>query len=216
MQDIKEYVNKLNNEFVEVVGGSYVRVDTGEIFTKTEVQKYVQLQLENYTNKNLEKIKQTSFKSLGVMPDQIIIKRKTKEKHKNNKDKYDGGDFNIVYRNKILEVHDMKLEVNEKLVYYVLRDFIAYPSNCIMINEQIPTFTELENVIGLKERTIRKVIKSLEEKGLFKLMQSGHRKAIYVNPIYYASGKELNIETLEIFGLVECDSRKVESYINNK
>lgn len=120
---------------------------------------------------------------------------------------------NFVFRESINCLVSMKLEVNEKLVYYVLRDFIAYPSNSVMINEQIPSFVELEVIVGIKERTIRKALKSLEIKGLIKLVQSGHKKAIYVNPAYYASGKELNIDVLEMFELVECDNRKVDAYL---
>ena len=96
----------------------------------------------------------------------------------------------------------MKLEVNEKLVYFVLRDFTVFPSNSIMINGQVPTFAELEPIIGLKERTIRKAVKSLEAKGLFKLKQSGHKKVIYVNPSYYATGKNLDIDTVKMFDLM--------------
>jgi hypothetical protein len=107
----------------------------------------------------------------------------------------------------------MKLENNEKLVFYVLRDFIAYPSNCIMINGHIPSFPEFEAIVGLTERTIRKAIKSLIEKGLFQTKMSGHKKALYVNPAYYASGKNLDIDTLKMFGLLEFDEEKVESYL---
>lgn len=212
MRGIKEYIESVNKEFIEVIGGSFVRVDTGEIFNLVEVQKYVQKKMEKYTKRNLDEIKHHTFESMGVEPDQLLVKRKEK-KHKNNKSRFEGGEFNIVYREKIEGVISLKLEVNEKLVYYVLRDFIAYPSNCVMINEEIPTFEQLEPIIGLKERTIRKALKSLEVKGLIKLRQSGHRKAIYVNPSYYASGKDLNIDVLEMFDLVQCDNGKVDSYL---
>jgi len=109
---------------------------------------------------------------------------------------------NIVYRDMVQELIGMQLEVNEKLVYYVLRDFTVFPSNSIMINGKVPTFAELEHIIGLKERTIRKAIKSLEQKELFKLKQSGHKKVIYVNPEYYATGKNLGIDTVKMFDLM--------------
>lgn len=213
MSEINEYIQKINKEFVEVVGGSFIRVDTYEMFTATEVKKYVQKKMELFNQKNVAYSKKESLAAFGIAPDQELKNRRSKIKHTNNKSRHDGGEFNIVYRGELEGVLNMKLELNEKLVYYVLRDFIAYPSNCIMINEQIPTFEELEHIVGLKERTIRKVVKSLEEKGLIKLVQSGHRKAIYVNPAYYASGKDLYIETLEMFGLVDCDNLKIESYL---
>jgi hypothetical protein len=214
--EITKYISELNKEFVEVVGGSFVKTDTGEIFTKTEVQKYVQRKLEKYSSKILETVKKESFKSFEAIPDQQLINNRSKDNLKRikTKDRYDGGEFNIVYRNKINEVINMKLDTNEKLVYFTLRDFITYPSNCILINDEVPTFPQLENIVGLKERSIRKSIKSLEEKGLVKLQQSGHRKAVYVNPSYYASGKDLNIEVLQMFDLVECDENKINSYLN--
>ena len=109
---------------------------------------------------------------------------------------------NLVYRDFVTELINMQLEVNEKLVYYVLRDFTVFPSNSIMINDKVPTFEELEPILGLKERTIRKAVKALELKGLFKLKQSGHKKVIYVNPEYYATGKNLDIDTVKMFDLM--------------
>jgi hypothetical protein len=213
--DIDKFIDELNKEFKEVIGGSYVKVETGEIFTKAEVQKYVQKKLEIYSAKHLETVKKSSFESFGTMPDQQLFNKRSKGNSRmKTKDRYDGGNFNMVYRNKIDEVVNMKLDINEKLVYFTLRDFIVHPTNCILINDEVPTFPQLENIVGLKERSIRKAIKSLEEKGLVKLKQSGHRKAIYVNPSYYASGKDFNTEVLQMFGLVECDDEKVNSYLN--
>ena len=107
----------------------------------------------------------------------------------------------------------MKLSNNEKLVFYVLRDYIQYPTNCIVINDSIPSIKDLEPLVGLTERSMVGVLKSLEEKKLIKRVQSGHKKAIYVNPEYYASGKDLEIETLKLFGLLECDDTKIDQYI---
>jgi DNA-binding transcriptional ArsR family regulator len=75
---------------------------------------------------------------------------------------------------------------------------------------------ELEPIIGLSERSIRESLKSLEEKGLIKLIQSGHRKAIYINPSYYATGKDLDSDTLQMFSLIKCDDEKVNEYLINE
>lgn len=128
---------------------------------------------------------------------------------------YEGGDFNIVYRNKIEGVNNMKLNNNEKLVFYVLRDFAQYPTNCIVIKDSIPAMKDLEPIIGLNEKTIRRSLKSLEEKTLVKLVQYGHRKSIYINPEYYATGKDLDIKTLQLFDLIDCDDEKINDYIKN-
>lgn len=214
MQNINEYIQSINNEFESLVGGSYVKIDTGEIFTETEVKKYAQRKIEKYVSDNLQDIKKETYKNFEVMPEQNLYnKRSPKKKSKKTKSKYDGGEFNIVYRNKIKDVLTMKLNTTEKLIYYVLRDFIAYPTNCLLINGEVPTREELEPIIGIKERSIRKALNSLEEKGLLKQVQYGHRKAIYFNPEYYASGKELDIDVLKMFNIVQCDNEKVESYL---
>jgi len=195
MSEMKDFVEKINSEFVNMVGGSYVSTRTGEIFTKNELDKLVKSKVEAF---NIERFKESI--ACGVPLDQILMKKKPPKKE--TKTTYEGGDFNIVYRFKLEELLNMKLEVNEKLVYYILRDFTVFPSNSIMINDKVPTFEELEPILGLKERTIRKAVKALELKGLFKLKQSGHKKVIYVNPEYYATGKNLDIDTVKMFDLM--------------
>jgi len=195
MSEMINFVEKLNSEFVSMVGGSYVSTRTGEIFTKNELDKLVKSKVEAF---NIERFKESV--ACGVPLDQILMKKKPPKKE--TKTTYEGGDFNIVYRFKLEELLNMKLEVNEKLVYYILRDFTVFPSNSIMINDKVPTFEELEAIVGLKERTIRKAVKNLEIKGLFKLKQSGHKKVIYVNPSYYATGKNLDIDTVKMFDLM--------------
>ena len=195
MSEMKDFVNEINSEFVNMVGGSYASIKTGEIFTQKELDKLVKSKVEAF---NIERFKESV--ACGVPLDQILMKKKPPKKE--TKTTYEGGDFNIVYRFKLEELLNMRLEVNEKLVYYILRDFTVFPSNSIMINDKVPTFEELEPILGLKERTIRKAVKALELKGLFKLKQSGHKKVIYVNPEYYATGKNLDIDTVKMFDLM--------------
>lgn len=217
MQTINQLVEEINKEFVEVVGGSFINTMTGEVFTGAEVRKYVQRKIEQYNIEHMKQVSLTALKEFDIAPDQHITNKRSNEnlkKKKNLKSTYDGGQFNMTYRNRLEVMSNMKLDNNEKLVYYVLRDFIAYPSNSVVIREETPRFVDLEEIVGLKERTIRKALKSLEERGVIKLKQDGYRKSIVVNPEYYASGKDLNTETLQMFGLVECDDDKVESYLN--
>lgn len=195
MSEMKDFVDELNSEFIGMVGGSYVSTKSGEILTQKELDIHFKEKVEAF---NIERFKESA--TCGVHLDQILMKKKPPKKE--SKSTYDGGEFNIVYRFKLEELLNMQLEVNEKLVYYVLRDFTVFPSNSIMINGQVPTFEELEPIIGLKERTIRKAVKSLEQKGLFKLQQSGHKKVIYVNPAYYATGKNLDMDTVKMFDLM--------------
>jgi hypothetical protein len=214
----RKYLENVSDEFVQITGGTYVHIKTGEMFTEAEYKKYTQKKIEQFYSEFLESSKRISVKEVGTISDQQLFNKRSKDKTKlKGKIRYDcdkGAGFNIVYRDTIEGVRNMKLTTTEKLVYYVLRDFINYPTNCILINDKVPTFLELEKIVGLKERTIREMVKSLETKGLFKLKQHGHRKAIYVNPTYYASGKELDPEVLQMYNLIECDDEKVDSYLN--
>ena len=45
------------------------------------------------------------------------------------------------------------------------------------------------------------------------MSQCGYKKSIVINPEYYATGKELDIDTLKLFNLVECDEEKVNNYL---
>jgi DNA-binding transcriptional ArsR family regulator len=215
---LMKLIDEINGEFKEIIGGTFVRLDTGELFTKAEVDKYATRKIELFSAQQLSEIKDISQEILGVQPEQHLYNKRSKKVKSNNKIKFDNGDFNIAYKNTdiLMELINMKLEVNEKLVYYVLRDFISFPSNSVLINGEVPTMTDLEPLIGLKERTIRKALKTLEEKGLVKLMNSGVRKCIFFNPFYFASGKELDSATLKMFELLECNEDKVEEYIKSK
>lgn len=214
--DLKILINKLNNEFEATIGGTYVKLDTGELFTQIEVNKYISRRLEEFSQKQLRDIKETSNKIFGVEPEQVLINKRSKKPKLKNKAKFDNGDFNMVYKNQnvLMELMNMKLEVNEKLVFYVLRDFISFPDNSVLINGEVPAMKDLEPIIGLKERTIRKALKGLEQKGLVKLKRSGVRKCIFYNPYYIASGREISISTLKMFELLQCDDNKIEQYIN--
>jgi len=214
-EDLKILINKLNDEFETTIGGTYVKLDTGELFTQIEVNKYISRRLEEFSQKQLCNIKETSNKIFGVEPEQVLINKRSKKPKSKNKAKFDNGDFNMVYKNQdvLMGLINMKLEVNEKLVFYILRDFISFPDNSVLINGEVPTMKDLEPIIGLKERTIRKALKGLESKGLVKLKRSGVRKCIFYNPYYIASGREISISTLKMFQLLQCDDDKIEQYI---
>lgn len=114
---------------------------------------------------------------------------------------------NIVLREKLKNLKDLNLSNNEKLVYYTLRDYVEYPTNCVVIDGKILSISEYSSIVGLTERSIIPCLKSLEEKKLVKLIQYGHRKAIYINPEYYTSGKDVCEEVLVMFKLIESDTQ---------
>ena len=211
---IRNFVIEEEKNFVEMQGGSFIHTQTGEFITKSEHDKIIQQKLEKLKCEMFATTNTISNNEFGIENTQSIISKKTKKKkNTKNREKLDNGEFNIVYRDKAKEVMCMLLNTNEKLVYYVLRELVQYPTNCVVLNDHIPTNTELEPIIGLSERSIIKALKSLESKNLLKRVQYGHKKAIYINPDYYASGKDLEVDTLKIFGLIQCDDHKVKEYV---
>lgn len=213
MEELRQLIDKLNNEFVKTTGENYYKLDTAEEFTQTEVNKYISLKVEEF---NLVRQAESNIvaREYGIETDQRIINNRSKKKKgKKLKERYDGGDFNMVYRKENDEFMGLKLTLIEEGVFSRLCKFIQYPTNCIMIEENIPTIEILMKIMDLKERTLRGHLKTLENKGVLKMIQFGHKKAIYINPKYVASGKDLDIETLRIFNLVECDEEKVNSYL---
>ena len=215
MEDLKNYIEELNKMFMEITGGSYCNISTGEIFTQTEVKKFIGLKIEEF---NIQRQAEVNLiaREQGIELDQKLINKRSKtKKGKKLKEHYDGGEFNMVYRKELENKMALKLTLVEKGFYSWLCDFVSYPTNCVMINEQIPTIELLTNIIGIKERALRGHLKTLQVKGLIKLIQFGHKKAIYINPRYYASGKDLDIETLRMFDLIEYDEDKIKSYIED-
>lgn len=219
MQTMEDFINDVNKEFVKTIGGSFVKLESGEIFTNSEVDKYTERKLGEFQAALFQSNNKKAKELTGVRINQRLVSNRSKKPekyHSTTKATYlkeEKTEFNIVHRPRLEEVKNMQLNKNEKLVYYILRDFVSHPSNCVMINNEVPVFKELEPLVSLTERTIRDALKTLEEKNLLKLVQTGHRKAIYINPEYYATGKELNITTLELFGLLDLDQEKVESYL---
>lgn len=221
-EKIRNYIQGINNEFQEIHGGCFINLSTVEIFTSTEVKKYTKTKIELFMKEIQQEVREESDKAEIPYEQRLINDRTSKQYRKNKtnkkktKERYEGGDFNIVYKDeKLEELIMLKMNNNEKLTYYILRDFVNYPYNCVMIKDKIPRISDLEPLIGLSNKSIRMALKSLEDKNVLKLVQCGHRKAIYINPSYYASGKDLDIETLQIFGLIECDDNKISQYIEN-
>ena len=213
----RDFLTEIDSKFIELQGGTFAQLETGEFLTKTEHDRIIQQKFESYKVEVFATINQIAGEETDIKNEQSLIVKKKSEKPKykklNLRARYDGGNFNIVYTSRLEEVKDMKLTSNEKLVFYVLRDCIQYPTNCVIINDSVPSIKELEPLIGLTERSIVNVLKTLEENNLIKRVQHGHKKAIYINPEYYASSKELEIETLKLFGLLECDNEKINSYL---
>lgn len=212
---IREYIYKLEESFQELQGGSFVVVETGEFITKTEHDKIIQRKLEEYKCELFSSTNKVALDEFGIENKQKLSNKVNKKKQSKTRDRLDNGEFNIVYRKKVTEVITMKLTNNEKLVYYILRDFVQYPTNFVVIADALPTTKQLEKLVGLSEKSIITALKSLEVKRLIKRKQIGHKKAIVMNPEYYASGKDLEIDTLAMFGLVEARDDVIDQFFQN-
>lgn len=213
---LKEYIDEINSHFTKIEDGSLVNLDTGEIFSNSEFKDLVKRKLEIYNRVKLESMKKEENEN-GFEINQNIynidyIKDRKKRFNSRPKEKYDGGDFNMVYRDKLPKLNDM-LNFSEKGVWYSLCELTGYPSNCVLINGEVPTFKEISDYVGMSERNLRRYIKTLEEKQLIKFCTVGFRKAMFINPEYYATGKELDLNTLKLFNLIELDEDKINDYI---
>jgi len=207
--EISDYIKELNSQFIETIGGSYCKISTGELFTQTEVNKYVKLKIEEYNTLYIASVRSIADKE-GINLDQHLINNRSKKKtNKKLKERYDGGEFNMVYRERLGDIMALKLNATEKGVWYSLGELCTYPTNTVMIGGNIPSFEDISVYIGMSERNLRRYLKILEDKNLMKTSQCGYKKSIVINPEYYATGKELDIDTLKLFNLVECDDNKI-------
>ena len=210
MEELRNYIEDLKSKFVRMTDKNYCYLETGEVFTEAEVSKFITLKVEEYNINVLGKLKHEAFTN-GIEIGQKITNKRSKRKKSKCKVRYDIGEFNILYRGEMENFMGLKLTLIEEGVFSRLCKFLHYPTNCVMINDCIPSIEVLMTIMGLKERALRGHLKTLENKGVIKMVQVGHSKAIYVNPKYCATGKDLDIDTLKLFNLLECDDEKVNS-----
>lgn len=213
MEDLKEYIEKLKGQFVQMTDTNYCNLTTGEVFTLAEVNKYMSRKIEEFNLMRNADVIRTARENGVEVEQRLINKRSKKKKSGKCKERYDKGDFNIIYREEMIGFMALKLTLIEEGVFSRLCKFLQYPTNCVMVNGSIPSIEVLMTIMDLKERALRGHLKTLEQKGVIKLVQSGHKKAIYVNPQYCSTGKDLDIDTLKMFNLIECDDEKIESYL---
>ena len=213
MEDLKEYIENLKEQFVKMTDTNYCNLTTGEVFTLAEVNKYMSRKIEEFNVMRNADVIRTARENGVEVEQRLINKRSKKKKNGKCKERYDKGDFNIIYREEMINFMALKLTLIEEGVFSRLCKFLQYPTNCVMVNGNIPSIEILMTIMDLKERALRGHLKTLEQKGVIKLIQSGHKKAIYVNPQYCSTGKDLDIDTLNMFNLIECDNEKVENYL---
>ena len=182
MKDLKEYIETLKEQFVQMTDTNYCNLTTGEVFTLAEVNKYMSRKIEEFNLMRNADVIRTARENGVEVEQRLINKRSKKKKSGKCKERYDKGDFNIIYREEMIGFMALKLTLIEEGVFSRLCKFLQYPTNCVMVNGNIPSIEVLMTIMDLKERALRGHLKTLEQKGVIKLVQSGHKKAIYVNP----------------------------------
>ena len=201
--EFKEKIIALKERFEPLHANQFVDLESGEILTKDEMKKIQTKRTEEIKLDFFDDINKISLTILELENQQRVVNKRSKKSKKDNKVRFQyksGYEFNKVFRDKIKEGEYMKLDKNEKLAHFVLRDFVSHPSNAIVIDGKIPKVEELAKICSLSKPTLTDALVSLEEKGLIKRVQEGKYKMIYFSPEYY-SGGWVDGETLELFGL---------------
>lgn len=204
VNEFKELAESLKERFAILPAGNFVDCETGEYLSKDEVDKIQENIIEDYKVNLFGDINAISANVLELENKQRLINKKSKTQKKDDKLKVQyksGFEFNKVFRDMISKENYMELDKHEKLVYFVLRDFVTNPDNCVMIDGLIPTIDEMRKIVGLSKTVFINSLKSLEEKGLIiRKFENVRRKLIYYHPDYYTGGW-ISDSTLEIFGL---------------
>lgn len=181
---------KFENEWIDT--------ETGQIFTSK--------QLKTLNNKKLFDEHNTYLSNsidLDIDPEYKLIK--LKEKESQTKVVKEGYKFNMIHRTDLKELMlSNDLTVYESAFIGKLTPFITYPDNDIKINKQYLTLEELSKFCGFSKNIMTKTIKSLEKLEVIKVVKGGNKPpVIYFNPFLYSAGREVNIDTFNLF----CQSR---------
>lgn len=127
------------------------------------------------------------LKELGVN------KRKfTKEK--------EGRLFGMIYE---FDYTEKGLSLEEEGIYSIFRKHILLDgTNMILIKEHY-SITSIAKYLKIGRHKLAKIAKSLEEKGMIKIVKNGRGCDIYINPYYYRVSRWCCIETIKLFNLSE-------------
>lgn len=214
LNEFKELAEGLKERFQEMHCNQFVDYETGELLTRDEMNKIQQEIIEDYKIQIFGDINKISMNVLELENQQRLVNKRSKKAKKDDKLRVQyksGAPFNKVFRDMISKENYMKLDKHEKLVYFVLRDFITNPDNCVMIDGEVPTIDEMKEVVGLSKTVFIDSLKKLEEKGLIiRKFENVRRKLIYYNP-KYATGGWVSEYTLDMFGLKRCDIEEADN-----
>lgn len=203
MLDFGEQVNKLKAKYKEKENGEYVNIKTSEVITKEEYERLFVALSKKYINKTAQEPAK-----YGIDAGVYIGGRKPITKKKViKKSYYSNGDFNIMYRIAQKKIDSFELDIHTEFLYYKLATLLVHPYNVVQIDGVEPLFPDLAKHVKMSERKMYSSMKKLEELGVIKFLNAGHKKAIYMNPEYFATGTSLDKHTLILFGLFQSDDK---------
>jgi hypothetical protein len=203
MLSFEERLSKLKSKYEEREGGQYLELKTGEIIPAQEYDEV----LKTFSKKFINKMSQEPAKC-GIDAGIYVGNRKPITKKKViKKSYYTNGDFTIMYRIAQKKIDSFELDIHTEFLYYKLATLLVHPYNLVQIDGVEPSFPELAKHVKMSERKMYSSMKKLEELGVIKFLNAGHKKAIYMNPEYFATGPSLDKHTLILFGIFQTDDK---------
>ena len=92
-----------------------------------------------------------------------------------------------------------KLSIHARATIATLEGLIVFPSNCVIIDGNIPTYKCLQDIVGIGKSKMYDVLNELEYNEIIKRQKESGRIAIYFNPFLYSSGKVVTKTTHDMF-----------------
>lgn len=178
MLDFGEQVNKLKAKYKEKENGEYVNIKTSEVITKEEYERLFVALSKKYINKTAQEPAK-----YGIDAGVYIGERKPITKKKViKKSYYSNGDFNIMYRIAQKKIDSFELDIHTEFLYYKLATLLVHPYNVVQIDGVEPLFPDLAKHVKMSERKMYSSMKKLEELGVIKFLNAGHKKSDLYEP----------------------------------
>lgn len=201
MIELREMIEEFTSDYIQLNDEEYINIDTGEIISKEEFSAFKKEIALEYTN-----IRAQEAAMLGISLDIYIGKTKPPKKKSKPECSFRNGAYNMFYRVSQDKLHEKIKDPYALLIFYELAMKIKFPYNYVSMNDDVPTYTELCKILNVGIRKFQQCIKLLEEEKIIRIVQVQHRKRIYVNPEYCASGTAIDKKTLKMFNLIETDT----------
>lgn len=197
-QELDNYINSLWKEYGE---GYYIYLSTGEIHNKEQRDGEIRKLIENEQIDNFHDFNPLYIK-YGLIDNRRIINKKSKKLRNETCIPWKNNDelFIKIYRKEGVQmIEDRILDAHEKAFIFTIIPYVEFKTNCIIVDGEYPTLEELAKMVGLSNRKINDVVKSLEKKNLIKRYKDGLYKKIFVNPEYMCAGSIIEGEVPSYF-----------------